>query len=224
MTPIADEIYLLPTEFIDSDHSLVQAFAHQHAPASLSPLAQAQALYYAVRDGFRYEPYQADLRREALKASHLLGRNYGYCIEKAILLAAAARAVGIPSRLGFGNVRNHIATEKLEEKLQTNVMVFHGYTELFLENKWVKATPAFNQSLCERLRVMPLEFDGQSDSVFQEFTPNGQKHMEYVHEYGTFADMPYDLYIQSLQTHYPHLFANRVELEHYGLFSLFPSK
>ncbi|GAB4398855.1 MAG: transglutaminase family protein [Microscillaceae bacterium] len=220
MNPVS-ETYLCASAFIDSDHPKVQRFAHQHAPASLSPIAQAQALYYAVRDGFRYDPYNADLRPEAMKASHLLGRQHGYCIEKAILLAAAARVVGIPSRLGFGNVRNHIATEKLEQKLQTNILVFHGYTELFLEGKWVKATPAFNKTLCERLGVEPLEFDGHTDSVFQEYTPGGQKHMEYVHDYGTFADMPYDLYIQSLQAHYPHLFANRTELAHYGLSSLF---
>ena len=127
-----------------------------------------------MRDGFQYNPNILDLRREGLKASDLLKRNRGYCVEKAVLLAAAARAVGVPSRLSFYIVKNHIATDKLEKLLKKDYLVFHGAAELYLDNKWLKTTPAFDKNLCKYLNVEPLEFDGSSDSIFQEFDKSGQ--------------------------------------------------
>lgn len=198
--------YLEPKFFVDSDHPKVIAFAKKTTGSNRDPQQVAMSLFYAIRDGWRYDPYQIDLSESAMKASHLLTRNYGYCIEKACLLAASARVLGIPSRLGFANVRNHIGTEKLEKILQTDVLVFHGYTELYLDNCWVKATPAFNRQLCDRLNVAPLEFDGKTDSLFQQYAADGGKFMEYLHDYGTFADVPRDLFITELKRHYPHLF------------------
>lgn len=202
------ENYLQPAEFVNSDAEEVVAFAKNAIEDAVSSVDKAVKLYYAVRDGFNYNPYNIDLTKEAMKASALLQRDNGYCVEKACLLAAAARAVGIPSRLGFAKVRNHIATEKLEERLKTNVLVFHGYTELFIDDKWVKATPAFNKTLCEKLNVDSLEFNGQDDSVFQSYNQQGGDFMEYLHDYGTFDDIPRDLFISELKIHYPHIFDN----------------
>jgi transglutaminase-like putative cysteine protease len=137
-------------------------------------------------------------------------------------LASVARFVGIPSRLFFGNVRNHIATEKLEAILQTNLLVFHGSTELFLEGKWVKATPAFNKTLCEKLGVKPLEFNGMEDSLFQQYNNNGTQFMEYLDEYGSFEDMPFDLFITEIKKHYKHL-ANVEKMNIEGFFVKFES-
>ncbi len=202
------EIYLKPAQFIDSDHPAVIEYARKVSGPIPVLRQKAIALYLAVRDGWRYDPYRIDLRPQAMKASALLQRNYGYCIEKAALLAACARVVGIPSRMGFANVKNHIGTEKLEAILKTNVLVFHGYAELYLAGKWVKATPAFNRELCERLGVPPLPFDGVNDSLFQQYTPDGSQFMEYLHDYGPFADIPRELFIRELQKHYPHVFQN----------------
>jgi transglutaminase-like putative cysteine protease len=204
-----NEIYLRSAEFVNSDSEEVKLFSKKIVGDTAEPIEQAVKLYYAIRDGFNYDPYNLDLSREAMKASSLLKRNYGYCVEKACLLAACARTLGIHSRLGFARVRNHIATEKLEEILKTNVMVFHGYTELFLDGKWVKATPAFNKSLCEKLNVASLEFNGKEDSIFQSYNEKGGQFMEYLHDYGNFDDVPYELFISELKKHYPHLFSER---------------
>lgn len=200
------EDYLKPTEFLDSDHPAVREFALAHAGGAGSDIEAAVRLYYAVRDGFQYDPYVLDLRRSGLKASTLLTKTRGYCVEKAVLLAAAARAAGVPSRLSFYIVRNHIATGRLEKLLKTNYLVFHGVTEMFLGGEWLKATPAFNRQLCEFLGVEPLEFDGTRDSIFQEFDHSGGRFMEYVHAYGVFTDMPYELYLEELGKHYSHVF------------------
>lgn len=201
-----NEIYLQPAEFINSDSEEIKRFTQNAIGNTTDPVEKAVKLYYAVRDGFSYNPYDLELSREAMKASSLLKRKSGYCVDKACLLAACARAAGIPSRLSFAKVRNHIATEKIEEILKTNVMVFHGYTELFLDGKWVKATPAFNKSLCEKLNVDTLEFNGKEDSLFQSYNKEGNQFMEFLFDYGSFHDVPLELFISELKQHYPHLF------------------
>ena len=51
---------LAPTALIDSDHPAVIAFAQRHAVGA-DERERAVALTYAVRDGFRYDPYRIDL-------------------------------------------------------------------------------------------------------------------------------------------------------------------
>ena len=193
---------LLPTYFLDSDHPRVRDYAQQAVEGIDDPVEQVKALFLKVRDGLPYDPYKLDLRREALRASDVLLRPKAYCVEKAIVLAAALRVLGFPSRLFFGNVRNHIGTGRLEAFLGTNVLAFHGCAEVYLNGRWLKITPAFNKELCRRLGVAPLEFDGENEAVFQEFGGQGQRFMEYLVEHGSFSDMPYDLYLSELDKHY----------------------
>lgn len=197
--------YLRPTWFIDSDNPDVIDFAESTAGSQSTDVDKATSLYYAVRDGIRYDPYRVDLTPEAMRASAVLARKFGFCVTKSILLAASARVQGIPSRLGFADVKNHLATEKLKRVMQTDLFVFHSYTELFLGDKWVKATPVFNSSLCERFDVAPLEFDGRNDSVFQQFDRKGNRYMEYVHDRGLHADVPRIEMLAAFREHYPSL-------------------
>jgi transglutaminase-like putative cysteine protease len=199
------EPYLKPGFFINSDHPEVIKFTRNHTDDFHTIQQKIEALYYAVRDGFRYDPYRLDFSTEAVRASHLLTRDYGYCVEKSCLFAAGVRVLGVPSRMGFAKVRNHIGTAKLQEILQTDVLVFHGYAELWLNNRWIKATPVFNKSLCEKLNVAPLDFNGEDDAVFQSYNEEGGKFMEYLYDYGTYDDVPYELFISELLKHYPHL-------------------
>jgi len=180
---------LCPTAFIDSDHPAVQAFAAEHARGT-NERERAVALVYAVRDGFRYDPYRIDLSPVGMKASTVLANGYGWCVPKATLLAAACRAAGIPARLGFADVRNHLSTERMRETMKTDLFVWHGYTDIWIEGAWRKATPAFNLALCERFGLLPLDFDGLQDSLYHAFDRAGQRHMEYVHQRGSFDDLP----------------------------------
>jgi transglutaminase-like putative cysteine protease len=203
--------YLDATTFVDSDNPNIVAFAYKSVGTSTDPVEQAVKLYYAVRDKFPYNPYEVDLSEHGLKASTVLARGYGYCVEKANIMAACARVLGIPSRFGFADVKNHVGTGKLMEVLQSDVMALHGYVELYLNGKWVKATPAFNKGLCEKLNVAPLEFNGVDDSIFQENDGDGGKFMEYVYDHGTYPDLPREYMIQVLRNHYPHLFPEDAE-------------
>jgi transglutaminase-like putative cysteine protease len=194
--------YLSPTSIIDSDHPDVMAFARESAGESSLPVERAVNLYLAVRDSIRYDPYMPFHLPEHYRASVVLKRGRGFCIPKASLLCACARAMGIPARLGFANVRNHLATRQLLEFLGVNLFVYHAFVEMFLEGNWVKATPAFNRELCERHRVPPLEFDGRESSVFQPYNLENRKFMEYVDFVGSRADVPVDEIVAAWEATY----------------------
>lgn len=202
-------MYLRPAQFIDSDSPEVIKFAKTVCGNTKADIDKAIKLYYAVRDGYYYNPYRIDFNPDAMKASAVLARKFGFCVTKAILLAALARVEGIPSRLGFADVKNHLCTERLKELMQSDLFIFHGYVELYLEKQWIKATPAFNLSMCERFGVSPLEFDGRNDSIFHQFDRKGNHHMEYINDHGRFADLPYEQMIQAMKKHYPALFSKK---------------
>jgi len=204
--PKALQPYLAPTFFIDSEHPRIAAFAEHSAQGAKTDLDRAVRLYYAVREGIRYSPYGIKFEPQRFQASDVLTRGVGFCIQKSVVLSAAARALGIPARLGFADVRNHLATEQLLEHLQSDVFVFHSYMEFFLNEKWVKATPAFNNSLCDKLNVAPLEFDGTHDSIFHPFDTSGEAFMEYLTDRGQHADLPYRQMVTAFVQAYPHLF------------------
>ena len=211
--------YLRPGELMDSAHPDIIQYAQKNAGKSSEQKQIAKSLYLAVRDDFRYDAYRLDFSKKAMKASALLGRDYGYCVEKSNLFAACCRAQGIPARLGFANVRNHLGTEKLEKLLQTDVLVFHGYAEVYLNGKWIKATPVFNKGLCEKLGVDALDFDGENDNIFQAHSSRGGLFMEYLHDYGTFEDIPYDLFMSELRRHYAHLTTEIMDLQQINISS-----
>ncbi len=204
---------LAPTPLIDSDHPAVKAFAEQHALGA-DERARAVALYYAVRDEFRYDPYRVDLSPAGMRASGVLALGYGWCVPKAALLAAAARAVGIPARLGYADVRNHLSTERLRQSMKTDLFIWHGYTDLWIEGGWRKATPAFNLSLCERFGLLPLEFDGIADSIYHPFDRAGNRHMEYVAMRGTYDEMPLAQLAADLRQFYPGMYDDDAAIAH----------
>lgn len=203
------ERWLKPTYFIDSDDPRVAAFAREAAAGASAPREKAVRLYYAVRDGFRYDPYRIEMREEHFRASACIERGYGFCITKAVLLAACLRAEGVPARLGFGDVRNHLATERLIELNNGDVFYFHGYTDVLLDGGWVKATPAFNIELCEKFGVHPLEFDGRADSVFHPYDKAGRRHMEYVNDRGAYDDLPFAELKETFLERCPAIFSAR---------------
>ncbi len=195
--------FLGPGEFIDSDAPAVVAFARRAVGDETDDVARAVRLYYAVRDGVTYTPYCDYRSPETYRASACLARGAGFCVAKAALLAAAARAVGIPARVGFADVRNHLCTPRLRALMGSDVFYYHGYAELHLRGRWVKATPAFDGALCEKFGVKPLEFDGRADSLFHPYDQSGRRHMEYLRDRGPAADVPVADIIETFVRAYP---------------------
>jgi len=194
--------YLTATPIIDSDHPSVTEHARKLLEGSQDPVNHAVRIFLAVRDGIRYDPYTPFYLSDHYRASFVLERKRAFCVPKASLLCALGRAAGIPSRLGFATVRNHLATKQLIDFLGTDLFPFHGFVEFYLEGKWVKATPAFNAELCARHRVPALEFNGREDALFQPYNLDNKKFMEYVEDLGTYADVPVDAIVRTWEKVY----------------------
>lgn len=195
-------LYLTPTEIIDSDHKNIQDYAARIIKGSTDTIKIAVKLYLAVRDEIRYDPYTPFYLPEHYRASNVLRRGRNFCIPKASLLCALGRACGIASRVGFADVRNHLATKQLIEFMGSNLFVYHGFVEFYLDGKWVKATPAFNSELCKRNGVPPLEFNGREDSLFQAYNFENKKFMEYVKFHGVYADIPVSIIVEAWEKAY----------------------
>jgi transglutaminase-like putative cysteine protease len=204
------EACLQSGEYVDSGTPEIIAFARLACGDAGDDITRAVRLYYAVRDGIVYTPYCDFRSRETFRASACLSRGAGFCVAKAALLAAAARAVGIPARVGFADVRNHLTTPKLRRLMGTDTFYYHGYTELYLAGKWVKATPAFDRRLCEKFGVRPLEFNGREDSLFHAYDVGGRRHMEYIRDRGPASDVPVDEILEVFSRYYPKLTAEAI--------------
>lgn len=197
------EPYLSPTWFVNSDAPEFVALVEELTRGVDDEVERACRLFYAVRDGIRYTAYELDISRSGLRATHVLEAGTGWCVSKSVLLAALCRAACIPCRLGYANVRNHMATAKLIEFLGTDIFYYHGYNELYLRGKWVKATTAFNRTLCAKARIAPLDFDGAHDSIYHPFDLQGHRYMEYLHDYGCTSDVPYEALVAKFHEVYP---------------------
>jgi transglutaminase-like putative cysteine protease len=197
--------YLAAGVFIDSDATQVIAFAKQVTDCARDQCEAALRLYTAIRDGIIYDPYVDLADPSNYRASNVLAAGRAFCIGKSALLAASARAIGIPSRVGYADVRNHLTSPRFYEKAKTDKFIWHSYTELYLSGRWVKATPAFDRALCDRLGLKTLEFDGKTDSLLQPFDRSGRQHMEYLNDRGAFADVPLDIIQADFMKYYPGL-------------------
>ena len=202
---MTDSGFLSPGVFVDSNSPTIIAFAGTVTAAAQDETDAVLRLYRTVRDTIRYDPYVDFGLAASFRASAVVSAGRGFCVGKAAVLAACARALGVPARLGFADVRNHLTSPRLFELMQTDVFRWHAYTELYLEGKWVKATPAFNAGLCDRVGLQPLDFDGRADSLFHAFDRAGRRHMEYVLDRGSFADVPFDRITADFRMYYPQL-------------------
>lgn len=197
--------YLSETSYIDYSNKKIKEVSESICSSKATDKENAISLYLYVRDSIKYDPYAITLNISCFTASKILKMGKGYCVSKAILFTALLRSVNIPSRIGFSDVINHLSSKKLLERMGTNIFYYHGYVEIYLNDRWIKATPAFDSSLCKIAGIPPLEFDGKTDSKFQKFNNEGNKYMEYLQDHGCFSDVPYELLLKKYTCYYPML-------------------
>ena len=186
------ERYLKPTAMIDCDAEAIREKAGEVTKPHEGTVEKAANLFYFVRDGIKYNPFLPRYLPEHFRGACTLARGEGFCIQKAVLLVALARAVGVPARLGFAVIKNHLLPEKIVEMLEIQVLPDHGYAELYLHDRWIKATPSFDLETCRKNRIVPVEFDGENDAKLHAYNQDGQLHIEYLLDRGSYDDVPID--------------------------------
>lgn len=186
------ERYLKPTAMIDCDAGVIKEKAREVTKPHEGTVEKAATLFYFVRDGIKYNPFLPRYLPDHFRASSTLVRKEGFCVQKAVLLVALARAVGVPARLGFAVIKNHLLPAKIVEMLEIQVLPDHGYAELYIHDKWIKATPSFDLETCRKNRIVPVEFDGENDAKLHAYNQDGQLHIEYLQDRGFYEDVPID--------------------------------
>ena len=186
------EIYLRPTFTIDSAHQGIIETARDLVRGCSNDQEKAVSLFYFVRDSIRYNLYMISVFIEDFKASRILEWGKGYCVQKAVLLAALGRAAGIPSRLVFAKIKNYRVPDRVFEMLQTNIFPRHGYNQFFLDGRWISAAATFDRNLCEKNDLPVVEFDAKKDAVLPEMDLKGRPYIEYVEQFPPQEDLPFD--------------------------------
>ena len=185
--------FLKCTEIIDCDSDSIKEKALEVTKGLKADKDKAIALFYFVRDKIRHNAYTPLYDSNRYKASSTLRAGDGMCQNKAILLVALARSVGIPARLGFVDVEDYQLSESFKQMIGgVNTMPFHGFAELYIDGKWVHASPAYDLSTCRRKGFVPVEFDGVNDAKDSEYTKSGQLHMKHIKYHGPYEDLPLD--------------------------------
>ena len=184
------ERYLRPTFFIDCDHPDICRKTDELSAGLSGAKEKAARLFLFVRDGIRYNVYAPRPTDSHFKASRVLAAGEGYCVQKAVLLTALARCAGIPARLRFAEIRAHLTPPELVLKRGSNVFAYHGLADLYIDGRWVKATPTYDDAYCRKMRVTPVRFNGEDDAMLPPFTDDGRPNVEYLRDRGHFADLP----------------------------------
>jgi transglutaminase-like putative cysteine protease len=186
------EEFLKPTFYMDCDAEPVKEKTQKIVQGIEVQRDKAIRIFYAVRDGIKYTIYGQRSQPEHFRASTILSAGEGYCVQKAILLVALARAASIPARLRFAAIRSHLMSKEMLEKRGSNLFPYHGYTDLYIEGSWVKAAPTFDIISCMNAGLRLVEFDGQHDALLPSTALDGRPHIEYVEDRGFFEDVPFD--------------------------------
>ena len=186
------DIYLKATAAIDSDHESVIKTAGNLTRACSTDAEKAVKLFYFVRDSVRYNLFMISVFKEDFVASRILKWGKGYCVQKAVLLTALGRASGIPSRLVFAKIKNHLVPDHIIRQLKTNIFPRHGYNQFFLNGKWISAAATFDKDLCDKNRLPTVEFDGKTDAILPESDIKGRPYIEYIEKFPPREDLPFD--------------------------------
>ena len=190
-------LYLQATPYIESEHPLIREKAGEITRGLDSNVDKAVKLFNYVRDECHYNMYATTGDIEAYRASAILAKGQGWCVQKAVLLAALCRAVGIPCGLLLVTIRNHKSPPEALELMQTNVFFPHMYNCIFLNGKWLKAAPTFDREICERTGVPVVNFDGLTDAILPGEDLQGKPYIEYLEDYGVYPDLPWEFILEN---------------------------
>lgn len=184
------EDFLVSAEGIQCAEPEVRELARRVARGSANEVEAARRLFDYVRDTVRYSVRVPFERMEDYLALNTLARGAGYCVQKSALLCTLARALGIPSRLGFADIINHQLPDGILEITGGDVIYYHCFLEWYVGGRWLKVTPSFDRRLTEERGWRLVEFDGEHDAMLPATTLDGSEHITYTAYHGWRLELP----------------------------------
>lgn len=162
------EPFLKETNYCDYSHSDIQKIARQFKKKYPDKKELAVALFYYVRDNILYR-----VGHWNKKASETLFEGRGSCTNKANLLVALMRVVGMPAGYGLLRVKGReyfgeIVPSFLKKRISKESIHIHAY--VYLKDKWIKCDPADDKKLSENTSYFNpqsklVDWDGKSNAM-----------------------------------------------------------
>ena len=196
--------YLVATQLINSSHPKIIDKAIELTKDLDTPDEKARNLFYFMRDEIRYV-FHADKEKEFYQASSILEKGRGFCTQKSILFCALARASNIPAGIYFYDIDDYTLPKNFVNLLRTRRLYRHGIVSLFLNGEWHKYDATLDIKLVNRNKLVPVEFIPNQDCLMHAKTQTGEKHIEYVKDYGMVADVSYEEIRSWFKKYYGHL-------------------
>jgi hypothetical protein len=194
--------FLAPAPGIQCEHPEIQKLARSLAKGSKNDVEAARRLFEYVRDTVRYSVGVPVASLEDYLALNTLARGKGFCVQKSALLCALARALGIPSRLGFADIRNEKLHGRLMKMIPDKIIYHHCFAEWFVGGRWLKATTSFDRALTERHGWRLVEFDPLGDALLPATDLKGRPHVSYLAYHGWRMGVPLDEFCAETDQHY----------------------
>ena len=159
-TGIAQPEYLKASAMVDINNRRIKRLATRAASKNAPPIENADGLRKFVTDYIN----DKSLGVGFATATEVAKNRRGDCTEHGVLLAALARAVGIPARgvSGLIEIPAHFGVKGLQ-------FGYHMWTQVYINGKWVDLDAAMRQTDCApthiAISLLPLNDEGIIDSV-----------------------------------------------------------
>lgn len=162
-TPTAGkEDFLRASTMVDIDDVRIKRLARRAVKTAKTPAERADALRKFVTDFVEDKSLDVGFAT----ASEVARNKSGDCTEHGVLLAALARAAGIPSRGVSGIVQ---VPEGFLGATPEADFGYHMWTQVWIDGKWVDIDAALRQTDCDTthiaLATMPLNDEGLGDAL-----------------------------------------------------------
>lgn len=196
--------FLGATDVIDSDSAVIRSLAHELACDAVDEPGSVKAIFDWVRDEIRYDmgPMLSD--RRDWTASVTVRRGYGFCQQKAVLLAALLRARGTPAGIAVELLLDHKIPPHFAAHMGGQEIPLHGYTTVFVDGRWQRIDSTLDRMLCQRNGYRLVEYAAGADQLLPSTDLAGEPHFDHLGELGQWADVPDQVVSATLELPYLH--------------------
>ncbi|NLO24608.1 MAG: transglutaminase domain-containing protein, partial [Clostridiales bacterium] len=159
-TDADDTRYLAPSAYIDSDHEDIKDIAKDLTEKSVTDMEKIRAIHKWATSNIEYD-YNAYLEGDNTMraASEIIKRGKGTCRDYSFVVAALARALGIPARVVYGSTAGAGGWDAQ----------LHAWNELYADGRWVTVDTTWDAGYIKEGKFVASPTEKYFDPDTEEF-------------------------------------------------------